>query len=261
MAARVPAAAAPDGRVIDPQQRRLAAAALAVAGEHGFALAGGLALAAHGVGDRPSDDIDLFTSNTDPKAFSVAVDAVHEAFRTKGWTSREERRGPPYARVMVDVAPRASYELDLAVDYRARPAVAIADIGPVLDVVDAVGSKMAALYGRGEVRDYVDVRETVIGGRFTRDEVLALADEREVHPLDRAVLANRLRQASHLPGRELGAYLNLSEATELRTWFTDWADELDPAPDGAAASGPGARPRIAAPKAPRAEPDASGPSL
>jgi hypothetical protein len=212
--------------VIDPQQRRLAAAALAVAGEHGFALAGGLALAAHGVGARPSDDIDLFTANTDPAAFTAAVDAVQDTFARNGWAVEDHRRGPLYARLIVEVDPGQRYELDLAVDYRAHPPVAVADLGPVLDVADAVGSKMTALYGRGEVRDYVDVRETVVSGRYTREQVLGLADDREVHPLDRAVLAQRLAQAARIPDRELVAYLTAEDAAELRAWFTTWAADI-----------------------------------
>ncbi len=249
--------------MIAPEQRRLAAAALAVAGEHGFALAGGLALAAHGVGSRPSDDIDLFTSNTDPQAFSTAVDAVHQAFTERGWSTSEQRRGPLYARMIVEVAEGQQYELDLAVDYRAHPAVAVADLGPVLDVADAVGSKMGALYGRGEVRDYVDVREAVVAGRYSREEVVQLADEREVEPLDREVLALRLRQAASLPDRELAAYLSTSDAALLRQWFAAWANELrtgDPAPSAELGE---AAPRIQtpAPDASQRGPELGGPGL
>lgn len=212
--------------MIDARQRRLAAAALSVAGEHGFALAGGLALAAHGVGARPSDDIDLFTANTDPEAFAAAVDAVEGAFASAGWDVREHRRGPLYARLVVGISPAERYELDLAVDYRARPPVAVADLGPVLDVADAVGSKMCALYGRGEVRDYVDIHETVVSGRYERDEVVALADEREVEPLDRTVLVERLAAATRIPDRELAVYLTEDASAALRSWFERWADEL-----------------------------------
>lgn len=163
--------------MIDPAQRRFAAAALAVTGEHGFALAGGLALAAHGVGARPSDDVDLFTANTDPDAFAAGVEAVHQVFRARGWAVREERRGPLYARIVVDIEPGGSYELDLAVDYRARPPV-------------------------------------------------ALADEREVHPLDRRLLADRLRQGAHLPERDLRVYLDAAASVALRSWFVEWADAV-----------------------------------
>ncbi|GAA2596063.1 hypothetical protein GCM10010435_89010 [Winogradskya consettensis] len=47
---------------MDPRHRRLAAIALeAAGGEHGLALAGGYAVRMHGMGDRPSGDVDLFT--------------------------------------------------------------------------------------------------------------------------------------------------------------------------------------------------------
>ncbi|WP_329259549.1 nucleotidyl transferase AbiEii/AbiGii toxin family protein [Actinoallomurus sp. NBC_01490] len=42
--------------------RRLAQIGLAAAAEHGFALAGGYAVQAHGILQRPSEDVDLFTS-------------------------------------------------------------------------------------------------------------------------------------------------------------------------------------------------------
>ena len=47
---------------MDPRHRRLAEIALRAAGDdYGLALAGGYAVRAHGMGDRPSGDVDLFT--------------------------------------------------------------------------------------------------------------------------------------------------------------------------------------------------------
>jgi hypothetical protein len=40
--------------------RRLAEIGLAAISEFGFVLAGGYAIAANGMGDRPSEDVDLF---------------------------------------------------------------------------------------------------------------------------------------------------------------------------------------------------------
>ncbi|HET6211814.1 MAG TPA: nucleotidyl transferase AbiEii/AbiGii toxin family protein, partial [Micromonosporaceae bacterium] len=40
---------------------RIAAVALAASGRYGFALGGGCALVAHGLVDRPTEDVDLFT--------------------------------------------------------------------------------------------------------------------------------------------------------------------------------------------------------
>src|SRR6266480_4768911 len=46
---------------IDELQRKVAVIALQTAARHGFALAGGNALIAHGIIDRPTQDVDLFS--------------------------------------------------------------------------------------------------------------------------------------------------------------------------------------------------------
>ena len=50
-------------------------------------------------------------------------------------------------------------------------------VGPVLHADDAVANKVCALFGRAEVRDYVDVDVDAIvaSGRYTEDELLGLA--------------------------------------------------------------------------------------
>jgi hypothetical protein len=45
---------------------------------------------------------------------------------------------------------------ELGVDWRKNEPIQMA-IGPVLHAVDAVANKVCALFGRAEVRDYVDV--------------------------------------------------------------------------------------------------------
>jgi len=46
---------------LDPRHERIAEIALAAGGRYGFALAGGYAVSVHGMGDRVSEDVDLFT--------------------------------------------------------------------------------------------------------------------------------------------------------------------------------------------------------
>jgi hypothetical protein len=50
---------------VDPVHHRLAKIGLTAAQRYGFALAGGYAVQAHGILERPSEDIDLFTPGTD----------------------------------------------------------------------------------------------------------------------------------------------------------------------------------------------------
>jgi len=63
-------------------QRRVASLALAVAQRQGFALAGGQALIAHGIVNRVTEDVDLFTD--DHVGVRSAVEAVTIALAEAG---------------------------------------------------------------------------------------------------------------------------------------------------------------------------------
>lgn len=60
-------------------------ARIALASVDGFAPAGSGAIREHGVIDRPTEDVDLFTANADEDAFSVAIDHVTVRLRSSGF--------------------------------------------------------------------------------------------------------------------------------------------------------------------------------
>jgi predicted nucleotidyltransferase component of viral defense system len=66
----------------------------------------------------------------------------------------------------------------MGVDWRKHPPVQLA-IGPVLDADDAVANKVCALFGRAEVRDYIDVDAVLASGRYTK------ADRALIRPMCR----------------------------------------------------------------------------
>jgi len=68
--------------------REVAAVALRAAGRYGFALGGGNALIAHGVIDRPTEDVDLFTDRE--HGVAAAADAVEAALRQAGYTAERQ---------------------------------------------------------------------------------------------------------------------------------------------------------------------------
>src|SRR5580693_10120957 len=70
---------------IDKLQREVAAIALRAAARHGFALAGGNALIAHGLIDRPTEDVDLFSDQE--TGVAAAADAVETALRAAGFVA------------------------------------------------------------------------------------------------------------------------------------------------------------------------------
>jgi hypothetical protein len=80
---------------MDPFHARLARIALVAAGPYGFALAGGYAVQAHGFLDRPSADVDIFTTSRAEEDFPAAVDAVLAALRDDGLVRRPRSGTPP----------------------------------------------------------------------------------------------------------------------------------------------------------------------
>lgn len=76
----------PGRRVMDRLQERLARIGLEVAARHGFVLGGGHAVQLHGMGARPSEDIDLFAPRlgTPEQVEQAVVDAYcREGFQVE----------------------------------------------------------------------------------------------------------------------------------------------------------------------------------
>ncbi|WP_432880888.1 nucleotidyl transferase AbiEii/AbiGii toxin family protein [Kribbella sp. CA-245084] len=211
---------------MNPLQTKLATIGLKALTAHGFVLAGGYALQAHGYGTRESDDIDLFTNDLDPAHFAESVDRLATAYRRAGLEVEVARQVATFARIVVTDAGNSA-KADLAVDHRLLPPTASA-VGPVLSEADAIGSKVGALYSRLEPRDLIDVQAVLDSNRYGTEELLALADQREVTPLDRTMLAGQLRAGSRLPGagfQEYGATPEL--IARIRDTATQWAERLD----------------------------------
>ncbi|WP_433516079.1 nucleotidyl transferase AbiEii/AbiGii toxin family protein [Nonomuraea sp. CA-143628] len=73
---------------MDQLQERLARIGLEVAAQQGFVLGGGHAVQLHGMGARPSEDIDLFAPQrgTPEQIEQVVVDAYRrEGFQVEVW--------------------------------------------------------------------------------------------------------------------------------------------------------------------------------
>mgnify|MGYP004524392755 CR=1 FL=1 len=73
-------------------QREVTRVALDALDGTGFALAGSSAIREHGVTDRPTEDVDLFTSNVNIENFRRSVDQVLEQLRSTGYVVDEGRR-------------------------------------------------------------------------------------------------------------------------------------------------------------------------
>jgi nucleotidyltransferase AbiEii toxin of type IV toxin-antitoxin system len=213
---------------MDPGHRRLAEIALRAGGDHGLALAGGYAVRAHGMGNRPSGDVDLFMDWQQRADFPAVTDRVIEALTASGYTVTVDAQAETFARLLIAVDEQPDTDpqkMELAADWRAHPPVTL-DIGPVLHPDDAVANKMAALYGRAVARDFLDIDAVLTSGRYTRAALLRLAEEADAG-FDKAMFANVLGALGQISDQAFRSY-EVADATTkaLRERFATWRDEL-----------------------------------
>ncbi|AQX82315.1 hypothetical protein BWO91_16585 [Plantibacter flavus] len=199
--------------------------ALDAVGSDGFALAGSGAIREHGLVDRLTHDVDLFTNNVDPAAFELAVDRLAVELRRTGHGVDEVRRHRQFAQLHVSTEDGRAVEIDLAVDWRELEPVKLS-VGPVLSVTDAVASKVGALYTRLEARDFIDVDAIRLSGRFTDDQLLAAVAERDAG-FERTMFADQLQQIRRVTDDRFTEYGHaLEQIVALKQRFMDWASEL-----------------------------------
>ncbi len=212
---------------MEPVHLRLAEIGLRVAARYGFALAGGYAVQAHGILDRPSEDIDLFTAWERRDEFASAVDAVVNGYRDGGYTVEITQQFDTFARLAVTDPALAdhAYKVELAANWRALPPVMM-DIGPVLHADDVVAGKMSALYTRAEPRDFLDIDAALTSGRYTRDRLCELAEQAD-SGFDRRILADLFGMLERYPDRRFAAYgADSTQITAMRKRFRQWREQL-----------------------------------
>jgi hypothetical protein len=213
---------------IDELQREVATIALRTAARHGFALAGGNALIAHGIIDRPTDDVDLFSDQE--TAVAAAADAVEGALRAAGFEAERRDRaagledifygmGEGLAEWVITAPGGEQTMLQMAYFDRTRGPVTM-DVGPVLDLEDLAGSKVCALASRVEPRDYVDTAAAL--RRYTPDQLISFA--RRLDPgLEDRDFADAGRQLDQMPDGVFARYgLDQQDVGLLRERFADW---------------------------------------
>jgi hypothetical protein len=213
---------------IDELQREVATIALRTAAQHGFALAGGNALIAHGIIDRPTDDVDLFSDQE--TAVAAAADAVEGALRAAGFEAERRDQGGGLEDIFyglgeglaewIITAPGGQQTmLQMAYFDRTRGPVTM-DVGPVLDLEDLAGSKVCALASRVEPRDYVDTAAAL--RRYTPDQLMGFA--RRLDPgLEDRDFADAGTQLDRMPDGLFTRYgLSPQDVARLREDFAAW---------------------------------------
>lgn len=208
--------------------RQVASAALAAAAGHGFALAGGNALLAHGIITRPTQDVDLFTDQDD--GVEQAAAAVEAALRRAGLVAERldefagladifPGMGDGLAEWVITSPQGEELRLQLAYFDRTRQPVAM-DLGAVLDLEDVAGGKVCALASRVEPRDYADTAAML--QRYSPAELITLA--RRLDPgLGARDFADAGCQLDQIDDEAFTRYgLTTQDVTAVRQRFATW---------------------------------------
>jgi hypothetical protein len=201
-------------------QRRIARTVLSVAGPDGFHLAGGAALVASHLTDRPTRDIDAFTS--DDVDVGEVSDGVADALRREGYVVRIARRSAWFASLAVTAgdARRSRLDVDLRRDTREWPGTTTS-LGPTLSPRELAAGKVLALLGRVQTRDLADVAALV--EHFPLEAMLADAKIKDPG-FDRRIMAETTRMVVARPDEEwpVGA-----DVAALRRFGTELAATLE----------------------------------
>jgi hypothetical protein len=211
---------------MEPRHEQIARIALAAGARYGLALAGGYAVSAHGMGNRPSGDVDLFTSWQHRGEFAEMAVAVVAALEGAGYKVSVIMSAETFTRLTL-ASPESGAEekVELAVDWRAHDPVQLA-VGPVLHSDDAVANKVCALFGRALPRDFLDVDAAIMSGRYTRERLLDLAAEAD-NGFDRLVFADALGALTQITDAAFAEYrADPGVIADMRHRFAQWRREL-----------------------------------
>lgn len=206
-------------------QREVTRIALAGIAGAGFALAGSGAIREHGVTDRPTEDVDLFTPSQDAAEFGRAVERVVADLRSTGFEVEEVRRAAQFARLQVRTTGGLQLDVDMGVDWRENDPVGL-DIGPVLSLQDAVGNKVSAVYSRGEPRDYLDVDAIRGSGRFTDEELVSAVAARDAG-FEVSMFVQQLEAVRRVTPLDVQRYgVSAEQLDGIKERCTQWAARL-----------------------------------
>ena len=202
-----------------PEQREIVRLFFSMPDSHGFVLVGGAALVALGLTDRPTEDVDFFTS--DAARISHAVAAFTDATTNEGWSVELGRGSATFQRIFL-TRRDTHLSVDIAHDTAALRPLVESDLGPTFDPLEHAARKALAVFDRAEARDFVDLYR--LSTLFTKAEILALAQELDLG-FDERVFGQSLRSISRF--RDNALPCEPADASIVRSFANDWANELD----------------------------------
>lgn len=211
---------------LNPLQEQIIRTALVLPQARTLALAGGCAVIVHGLVDRTTRDVDLFTEGDADEARELCA-ALRAVLASNGLRIKPAAR-PPHENRFIAVEPETGAEMAVEVfpdGGRLRPPTLLA-LGPVLHPEDLAADKTLALWGRAEPRDFLDV--ITLRDHFGGTRLLELAAEKDrgfTLPTFLEAL-NSIKRIS--PQRWAAAGISENHAGVIHAAVEEWRIELEP---------------------------------
>jgi hypothetical protein len=208
--------------VLGGDHRALVEAVLPVCSRYGLGVAGGCAVRAHGLAERPPEDIDFATGTAAP--VREIVDALAAAYRTAGFTVRVLGAGLRQGHLLVTFPLGGTYRVNVLKEPLNHP-VAWMEFGPVIALADAAALTMGALHDRALPRDILDAHAA--SSRFTRAELIAACRAALDEDFSLETLRDQLAFASTYPDEAFSRYgARPEDIAEAKAWALDWSTQI-----------------------------------
>ncbi len=207
--------------MLDGDHKALVDATLPVGARYGLAVAGGYAVKAHGLVERPSEDIDFATGTAAPIEEIVA--ALRAADHAAGFGVQVLDAGGRKGHLLVSFPHGGTYRVDVLKEPLNHPVVWM-EFGPILALADTVALKMGALHDRVLPRDVLDAYGAA--ARFTRAELIA-ACQASTRTSSLETLRDQLSFAATYPDEAFSRYGASQELiAEVKAWALNWSSEI-----------------------------------
>jgi hypothetical protein len=208
--------------MLDGDHAQLVQAALPVCVAYGLAVAGGYAIKAHGLVERPSEDIDFATATS--ASIDEIMTALVGAYRRAGYEVQvlgvDARKG----HLLVSFPVSGTYRVDVLKEPLNHPPV-VMDFGPVIALADAVALKMGALHDRGLPRDLLDVHGAT--AYFSGPELISLCHGALDDEFSLETLRDQLSYAATYPDEAFMRYGCAPETiADVKSWAQEWSAQI-----------------------------------
>lgn len=208
--------------MLEGDHRALVEAVLPVCSRYGLGVAGGYAVKAHGLVERPSEDIDFATGTAAP--VERIVDELAAAYQAVGFTAQVLGADGRKGHLLVTFPLGGTYRVDVLKEPLNHPVVWM-EFGPVIALADAVALKMGALHDRALPRDVLDAHGA--SSRFTRAELIAACRAALDEEFSLETLRDQLAFASTYPDEAFIRYGARPDLiAEVKAWALNWSTDI-----------------------------------